>query len=61
MKGVQLMSQFLTASAITPEMLSPLTEGITANVGVILPACIGIFSIFLGIRLIPALINRFCN
>lgn len=54
-----MTSQFLTAAAITPDMLAPLTEGITANIGVILPVAIGIFAIFIGIRLIPDLIKKF--
>lgn len=44
---------------ITTEMLSPLVEGIVANVNVILPVGLGIMGLMLGIRIIPALIRRF--
>lgn len=45
--------------AITTDMLTPLVEGVTANIGVILPVGIGIFAIFLGIRILPKLISKF--
>lgn len=45
--------------AITTEMLTPLVEGVVANIAVILPVGIGLFAIMLGIRLIPGLLNRF--
>ena len=45
--------------AITEEMLTPLVEGVVANIGVVLPIGLGLFAIFLGIRLIPKLISRF--
>lgn len=45
--------------AITSDMLAPLTEGVTANVGVILPIGLGMFGMFLGIKLIPKLIKKF--
>ena len=49
----------LPTIAITEEMLTPLVEGVVANVGVILPIGLGLFAIFLGIRIIPGLISRF--
>ncbi len=49
----------LPSFAITEEMLAPLVEGVMANVQVILPIGLGLFTIFLGIRLIPNLISRF--
>lgn len=45
--------------AITTDMLTPLVEGVTANIAVILPVGIGIFAIFLGIRILPKLISKF--
>lgn len=45
--------------AITTEMLTPLVEGVVANIAVVLPVGIGLFAIMLGIRLIPSLLNRF--
>ena len=51
----------LPTIAITEEMLKPLVEGVVANVGVILPIGLGLFTIFLGIRIIPGLISRFVH
>ena len=44
---------------ITTQMLTPLVEGIVANVNVILPVGLGIMGMMLGIRLVPKLIRRF--
>ena len=44
---------------IATEMLTPLVEGIVANVNVILPVGLGIMGMMLGIRLVPKLIRRF--
>ena len=49
----------LPSIAITTEMLTPLVEGVMSNVQVILPVGLGLFAIFLGIRIIPGLISRF--
>ncbi len=49
----------LPSISITTDMLTPLVEGVVANVGVILPVGLGLFAIFLGIRIIPGLISRF--
>lgn len=49
----------LSKVTITTEMLSPLVDGIVANIQVILPVGLGLFAIFLGIRIIPGLISRF--
>lgn len=49
----------LPSFAITEEMLTPLVEGVMANIQVILPVGLGLFTIFLGIRLIPNMISRF--
>ncbi len=43
---------------ITEIMLLPIIEGITANITVIMPILLGLFSIFLGIRIIPGVISR---
>lgn len=45
--------------AITTDMLSPIVDGISANIGVILPVGIAIFAIMIGIGLIPTLIKKF--
>lgn len=44
---------------VTTEMLSPILDSITANVGVIIPVGIGIFAIVLGIRFIPRIFKMF--
>ena len=51
----------LPTIAITEEMLKPLVEGVVANISVILPIGLGLFAIFLGIRIIPGLISRFVH
>ncbi len=48
-----------TGVAITTEMLSPLVDGITANIGVILPIGIALFAIIIGISLLPKLVKKF--
>ena len=53
------MDTTLPTIAITEEMLKPLVEGVVANISVILPIGLGLFAIFLGIRIIPGLISRF--
>lgn len=49
----------LPSFSITTEMLTPLVEGVLANIQVILPVGLGLFAIFLGIRIIPGLVSRF--
>ena len=49
----------LPSFSITTEMLTPLVEGVMANIQVILPVGLGLFAIFLGIRIIPGLVSRF--
>lgn len=51
----------LTSSGamITTEMLQPLVDGITANIGVILPVGVGIFAVILGISFLPKLVKKF--
>lgn len=44
---------------ITAEMLEPITNAITSNLGVLLPVGIGLMSIMIGVRLIPRIIYRF--
>ena len=55
-----VMFETVTPSvAITAEMLSPITDAVTANIGVILPVGIAIFGILIGVALVPKLIKRF--
>lgn len=49
----------LPSVAITTDMLTPLVEGVVANVGVILPVGIGLLAISIGIRILPKLISKF--
>lgn len=51
----------LPTIAITQDMLTPLVEGVVANVGVVLPVGLGLFAIMLGIRILPGLISRFVH
>lgn len=51
----------LPTIAITTDMLKPIIDGIVANVGVVLPVGLALFSIGLGIRIIPGLISRFLH
>ena len=47
--------------SITEMMLLPVLEGIIANITVVMPIGLGLFAIFLGIRIIPGLISRFVH
>lgn len=51
----------LPTVAITQDMLKPLVDGVVANITVILPIGLGLFAIFLGIRIIPGFISRFVH
>lgn len=57
--GITAFAQSPPTFALTEDMFKPLTEGIVANIGVVLPIGLGIFAIFIGIRCIPGLISRF--
>ena len=43
--------------SITEMMLLPVLEGIIANITVVMPILLGLFSIYLGSRIIPSLIS----
>lgn len=45
--------------AITSDMLAPITEAVTSNIGVILPVGITIFGILIGVALVPRIIGMF--
>jgi len=47
--------------SITNEMLTPLVQGVVDNISAVLPVGLGIFAVFLGIRIIPSLISRFAR
>lgn len=51
----------LPTIAITQDMLKPLVEGVVANITAVLPMGIALFSVFLGIRIIPAIFSRFSH
>lgn len=44
---------------ITSEMASQVTDIVTANVGVVLPAAFAVMAIFVGIRAVPRIIHMF--
>ena len=46
---------------LSQDILAPILYGIYANISVILPIGLGLFAIFLGIRIIPGLISRFVH
>lgn len=48
-----------TSIVLTAAMLEPLTDAITANLGVLLPVGIGIMGVMIGISLIPRIIYKF--
>lgn len=50
-----------TTPSITTEMLTPLIDGVQANIAVILPVGLGLFAIMIGVNLVPKLIRRFTN
>lgn len=47
------------SSIFNENIFEPLVEGITSNLWVLLPVSLGLFAIFLGVRIIPYLLNRF--
>ncbi len=51
----------LPTIAITQDMLTPLVQGVVDNIAVVLPMGLGLFAIFLGIRIIPSLVSRFAR
>lgn len=61
MNTLAILNASATTATINEAMLQPLIDGVTANVGVILPVGMGLFAIFLGISLIPKLIKKFTN
>lgn len=44
---------------VTSDMLKPITEAITGNLGVLLPVGITIMAVMVGIALIPRIIWKF--
>ncbi len=44
---------------LTAEMLKPLTDGINANVAVLVPVGLAIMATFVGIKLIPKVVGWF--
>ena len=49
----------LPSFVITQDMLKPVVDGLMSNIGVILPVGLGLFTIMLGVRLIPGLFSSF--
>lgn len=56
------MPLLLTATqgvAITSEMLAPITQALTDNLGVLLPVGISIMGMMIGVSLIPRIVYKF--
>lgn len=47
------------AFAITADMLKPITQALTNNIGVLLPVGITIMGIMIGVSLIPRIVYKF--
>lgn len=45
--------------AITADMLKPITDALTSNLGVLLPVGIAIMGIMIGVSLIPRIVYKF--
>jgi len=58
MKGVVKMETG-SAVVVTEAMLSPLTDAITNNLGVLLPVGITIMGVMIGVSLIPRIVYKF--
>lgn len=48
-----------SAIAITADMLKPITQALTDNIGVLLPVGITIMGIMIGVSLIPRIVYKF--
>jgi hypothetical protein len=48
-----------SAATVTTAMVQPITDAISANVGVLLPVGVGIMAIMVGISLIPRIVYKF--
>lgn len=48
-----------TGVVVTAEMLAPVTEAITGNLGVLLPVGLTIMAVMIGVALIPRIIWKF--
>lgn len=57
--AVVAASDPLSNVVITSDMLTPLLDGISANIGVILPVGVAILSLIIGIGLLPKVIKMF--
>lgn len=61
MKGGIIMGGILNAvtPTVTADMLTPLTDTISANLGVLLPVGVTIMGIMIGVSLIPRIVWKF--
>lgn len=48
-----------TSVAITADMIAPITEALTGNLGVLLPVGVTIMGVMIGVSLIPRIIYKF--
>ena len=53
------MPEGTTLVNVTAEMLEPVADAVTSNLGVLLPVGIGIMAIMIGVALIPRIIWKF--
>lgn len=44
---------------ITAEMLKPITDAVSSNIGVLLPVGLSIMGIMVGVNLIPRIVYKF--
>lgn len=49
----------ITLVNVTAEMLEPVQQAITSNLGVLLPVGISIMAIMIGVALIPRIVYKF--
>ena len=45
--------------SLTADMFKPLTNGITSNLGVLIPVCLTIMGIMIAVSLIPRIVYKF--
>ncbi len=59
--GGTVTDEDLAPVAITTDMLRPIVNAVSANIGVILPIGIILFGILLGVTLVPKVIKKFLS
>lgn len=49
----------MEGAAITADMLQPITDALTSNVGVLVPVGVTILGVMVGVSLIPRIVYKF--